>query len=206
LLTRIVAVFVLSPSPVGTGPSFDLPLADAQIVHESNVKHAEALFAKNQALLRQSKDAAAKTLSDEELARRKDFLLKQREILLRKKKAEREGQLEKFEAEKTELEGAAGPAKLTEQEEMERKKAALKGALVQHLKTVHSEVEMKRAQSLDQKEQATLAQQFQKMEQMRLKKQAAISGEQQMRQQQELERKKTMQRLAENMAQNRLDD
>lgn len=180
-------------------PSSHLPLAAAQKAHESNLKAAEELFAKNQAVLKEAKAAAANALNDAELARRKEFLLKQREILLRKKKQERESDLVKFEADKSELESSPG---LSEAEEMERKKAALKGALVQHLKTVHNEVEIRRAHSIvakEQQAQQTLQEQLSELESNRIAKQAKLASEQELRKKQELERREAMAKMITQM-------
>ena len=202
------------------GPSLpldSLPLAAAQEAHSKNVKAAEAQFAKNQALLKESKEAmTSKTLTEEELARRKEFLSKQRELLLKKKKAERENDLAKIEQEKSQLEQSQQTTRsLTDEEQQDIKRQALKGALVQHLKTVHTEVESKRAavgssassSSSDAAKSVdtfSLQQQFAEMEEKRKWKEAQLKKDVELREKQELERKQTMLKLAESMAKTNL--
>jgi hypothetical protein len=118
------------------GPSFNIPLSVEKATHDANVKRAEQAFAANQAVLKESHALAASasassSVSEEELGRRKEFLVRQREILLKKKKNERDQQLNKYEAERAQLEAqaeatpaAATPAAAqnSEAEELQRKK------------------------------------------------------------------------------------
>jgi hypothetical protein len=156
--------------------------------------------------------------SEEELARRKEFLLRQRELLLKKKKAERDGELEKFEADRAAIEAkagggassaasapkaaaasSAGPRALTEAEQLALRQEAMKSALVAHLKTVHEDVEAKRAGAKEEVQSKTLQQQLAEMEQLRQQKLAGLQQEALQRQQQEEERRRILQQMHDNM-------
>ena len=172
------------------------------------MRRAESAFAANKATLKEAKAASSSSsISPEELARRKEFMQRQRELLLKKKRAERDGDLEKYEAERASLEAApsaaapasAGPRALTEAEELQRKKDAMKGALVAHLKTVHADVEQKRAVTAASTV-ASVADQLVEMEKMRAAKASGLPAEQEQLKKQEAERKKLLQQMHANFA------
>lgn len=217
-LTRIISFFyfyflsyfLFSPCTVGVGASFSVPLSVEKAAHEENVRRAESAFAANKATLKEAKAASSSSsISPEELARRKEFMQRQRELLLKKKRAERDGDLEKYEAERASLEAApsapsvasaaAGPRALTDAEELQRKKDAMKGALVAHLKTVHADVEQKRAVTAASTV-ASVADQLVEMEKMRAAKASGLPAEQEQLKKQEAERKKLLQQMHANFA------
>jgi len=199
---------------VGVGASFSVPLSVEKAAHEENVRRAESAFAANKATLKESKAAlsasSSSSISPEELARRKEFMQRQRELLLKKKRAERDGDLEKYEAERASLEAApsassaaapasAVPRALTDAEELQRKKDAMKGALVAHLKTVHADVEQKRAVTAASSV-ASVADQLVEMEKIRAAKASGLPAEQEQLKKQEAERKKLLQQMHANFA------
>ena len=213
-------------SALGRAPA--MPLAAEKALHEENVRRAESAFAANQATLREAKAStgATTTLDPEELARRKEFLTRQREMLLKKKREQREGELEKFEAARASLEAGAAaaaaatasssssstpaaaassaPRVLSESEELQRKKDAMQGALVAHLKSVHHDVELKRAATLASSASTSAAtsvrDQLAEMEQLRRAKSSGMQAEQEQYKQQEAERKRILQQMHANMS------
>jgi hypothetical protein len=167
--------------------------------HDRLLAQANKVFKQNEAAQKQREAAEVQTLkkaghlTEDELKRRAEFMRAQREILLKKKNAERDAELKAFEGETQEK--TKEIIKASEDNEEEARRKAMREALANRLKSDMDAIEAKRAMESAINKYSSIEEQIRAAEKQREDKVAKQAGEQAALAKQEQERQARLKAL-----------